>query len=150
MARPIPAEPELVYTSAMPFARIDHLKLETRLIPGPAHRPWLVFLHEGLGSVSLWRDFPDKLAQRLSCPALIYARQGYGQSTGLAGPRQPDFMHREALDVLPRLLAHYHIGKTVLIGHSDGASIALIHAASHPQTTAAMTLMAPHVFTEQI
>lgn len=134
----------------MPFTVIGSVHLETRTIPGAADRPWLVFLHEGLGSVSLWRDFPEKLARRLDMPALVYSRQGYGRSDGLEGPREPDFMHREALDVLPRLLDAHGIGRALLVGHSDGASIALIHAAHRPERVAGAVLMAPHVMVEAI
>lgn len=134
----------------MPHVDIDGVELEARLIPGDAERPWLVLLHEGLGCVSLWRDFPDKLARRTGCPALIYSRRGYGRSAPLAGPREPDFMHREAHDVLPPLLAHFEIEQPVLVGHSDGASIALIHAAANPTTVRAVVLMAPHVLVEPI
>lgn len=134
----------------MAFVDIDGVALETRLIPGDPAAPWLVFLHEGLGSVSLWRDFPDTVARRLGARALIYSRRGYGQSAPLAGPRARDFMHREARDVLPALLAHFHIERPILIGHSDGASIALIHAADRANDIAAVVLMAPHVFVEPI
>ncbi len=134
----------------MPHVTIDGVTLEAALIPGDATKPWLVFLHEGRGSVSLWRDFPAKVAARLSAPALIYSRRGYGQSDALAGPREPDFMHREALDVLPKLLDHYGIRQSLLIGHSDGASIALIYAANHPEMVAGTVLMAPHVFVEAV
>lgn len=134
----------------MPFARVDGVQLETRIIPGSADKPWLVFLHEGLGSVSLWRDFPDKVARKLDMPGLIYARQGYGQSDPLDGPREPDFMHKEALDVLPGLLAAHGIGRVLLVGHSDGASIALIYAAAHADVTVGAVLMAPHVMVEPI
>lgn len=132
---------------------IDGVRLETRLIPGDAAAPWLVFLHEGLGSVSLWRDFPDKLARRLDAPALIYSRRGYGKSDPLPGTghrREPSFMHHEARDVLPNLLAHFGIEAPILIGHSDGASIALIHAADAGNGMRATVLMAPHVFVEAI
>lgn len=134
----------------MPHTLIDGIRLETRVIPGGASKPWLVFLHEGLGSVSLWRDFPDKLARRLGMPALIYSRRGYGSSDPLPGPREPDFMHREALDVLPRLLEAHGIDRALLVGHSDGASIALIHAAHYPERVVATVLMAPHVMVEAI
>lgn len=126
------------------------MNLETRVLPGDASKPWLVFLHEGLGSVSLWRDFPDKVASRLGAPALIYSRRGYGQSDGHEGPRDPRFMHVEALDVLPKLLPHYGITRSLLIGHSDGASIALIYAATFPERVAGAVLMAPHVMVEAI
>ena len=88
-----------------------------------------MFLHEGLGSVALWRDFPDKVAARLGARALVYSRFGYGHSDGLA-KRTPRFMHEEALDVLPALLDQLGIERPLLVGHSDGASIALIHAAA--------------------
>ncbi|MGE0699710.1 MAG: alpha/beta fold hydrolase [Hyphomicrobiaceae bacterium] len=134
----------------MPRAEICGARLETRLIPGAADKPWLVLLHEGLGSVSMWRDFPARLARRLDMPALVYSRRGYGQSDALDGPRQPDFMHREALDVLPALLAAHGIERALLVGHSDGASIALVHAAHHPEVVAGAVLMAPHVLVETI
>ena len=115
----------------MPQISIHGREIEVRLIPGVATGcPPLVFLHEGLGSVSMWRDFPDHVARRVGAPALVYSRFGYGKSTGLDGPRTPRFMHDEALDVLPALLDQLGIIKPVLIGHSDGASIALIHAAA--------------------
>ena len=121
------------------------------MIPGAATAcPPLVFLHEGLGCVSLWRDFPDKVARRAGAPAMIYSRFGYGKSDGLKGPRDPNFMHEEALQVLPALLDTLNIQNPILIGHSDGASIALIHAASSQRKTTAVVLMAPHVMVEPI
>jgi len=108
--------------------------------------PALVFLHEGLGSVALWRDFPARLAAGRR--ALIYSRAGHGQSDLPDGPRTPRFMHEEALDVLPELLAAHGISRPVLVGHSDGASIALIHAARHPVDR--LILLAPHVFVEDV
>ena len=132
----------------MPFATLTGRQIEYRMIPGDLAQPTLVFLHEGLGSVALWRDFPDKLAGRLGARALIYSRFGYGQSDGLAGPRTSRFMHEEALDVLPALLDEFHIERPLLVGHSDGASIALIHAAASGRPVAGLVLMAPHVFVE--
>ncbi|MDX2155062.1 MAG: alpha/beta hydrolase [Hyphomicrobiaceae bacterium] len=134
----------------MPVTMVDGVRLETRLIPGRAGKPWLVLLHEGLGSVSLWRDFPDKLARHTGLATLLYSRRGYGRSEPLDGPRKPDFMHREALDALPRLLDAHGIGRAVLVGHSDGASIALIMAAHRPERVAGAVLMAPHVMVEPI
>ena len=134
----------------MPFVDLCDCSLEYRMILGSADRPPLVFLHEGLGSAGLWRDFPDKLARRTGARALVYSRAGYGRSNPLTGKREPDFMHREALDVLPRLLTKLGIDRPLLIGHSDGASIALIHAAANPETVAAVVLMAPHVFVEAV
>jgi pimeloyl-ACP methyl ester carboxylesterase len=134
----------------MPFADLGNCRLEYRLILGDGARPPLVFLHEGLGSAALWRDFPDKVARRTGARALVYSRAGYGRSSGLTAKRTPRYLHEEALDVLPRLLAALGIVRPILIGHSDGASIALIHAAHHPDAVAGLVLMAPHVFVEPI
>lgn len=112
-------------------------------------RPTIIFLHEGLGSVSLWRDFPQQIVAATGCSALIYSRYGYGQSEVLNESRKADYMHREALDVLPELLEHCKIERPILLGHSDGASIALIHSGSgHP--VSGLILEAPHVFVEEI
>ena len=122
----------------------------------------LVFLHEGLGSVAMWRDWPASLCQRLGCAGLVYSRQGYGQSDPVADVRgpsgetagvrhgrlQPDYMHREALEVLPALLEALNIQRPVLLGHSDGGTIALIHASRFE--VAACVVMAPHVMVEDI
>ena len=132
----------------MPFVTVTGRQIEYRMIPGDHARPTLVVLHEGLGSAALWRDFPDKLAGRLGARALVYSRFGYGQSDGLAGKRSARFMHEEALDVLPALLDQFHIERPLLVGHSDGASIALIHAATSGRPVAGLALMAPHVFVE--
>ena len=140
----------------MPFVAVTGRQIEYRMIPGDHARPTLVFLHEGLGSATLWRDFPDKVAGRLGARALVYSRFGYGQSDGLAGERSAPFMrsagfmHEEALDVLPALLDRFQIERPLLIGHSDGASIALIHAAASARPVAGLVLMAPHVFVEPV
>ena len=134
----------------MAFVEIDGVKIETAVVPGDASKPWLVFLHEGLGCVTMWRDFPEKLARKLGARALIYSRRGYGRSDPLPGRRDVRFMHDEALHVLPKLLAHFAILRPILVGHSDGASIALIHAAAHPGSVAGAVLMAPHVLVEAI
>jgi pimeloyl-ACP methyl ester carboxylesterase len=111
--------------------------------------PTLVFLHEGLGSIAQWREFPAQVAKATGCRALVYDRYGYGNSDILAGDRAGmDFMHREALESLPEMLARLGIGNPILVGHSDGASIALIHAgAGHP--VRGIAAMAPHVFVEE-
>lgn len=118
----------------------------------PAHqlsRPTLVFLHEGLGSVAMWRDFPARVAQATGCRTMVYSRYGYGQSDVLEAPFDSDYMHREAREVLPELLSALDIQRPVLVGHSDGGSIALIHAGSgYP--LAGVVLMAPHCFVEDI
>ena len=113
-----------------------------------ADRPVLVFLHEGLGSIRQWRDFPAKVAAATGLRALVYDRYGYGQSDVLREPRRTvRYMHDEALIELPKLLQELRIENPILVGHSDGASIALIHAgAGHP--VKAVVAMAPHVFIE--
>jgi pimeloyl-ACP methyl ester carboxylesterase len=118
--------------------------LELRELSGD--EPALVFLHEGLGSVELWREFPDRLATDTGRRALIYSRAGHGHSDIPDAPRTPRFMHDEALGVLPELLREHGIERPILVGHSDGASIALIHASAHPVT--AVVALAPHVFVE--
>jgi pimeloyl-ACP methyl ester carboxylesterase len=130
------------------FVELDAVRLEIRRIAGAKPGPTLVFLHEGLGSVGLWRDFPDKVAAATGLPALLYSRRGYGRSDPRAAGYASDFMHREALDVLPRLLAQLGIERPLLVGHSDGASIALIHASRH--AVAGVVALAPHVFVEAI
>lgn len=135
----------------MAFITLPQGRIEYRMIPGDAlGLPPVVVLHEGLGCVALWRDFPDKLAQRLKTPVIAYSRFGYGQSDGLRGPRTPRFMHEEALEVLPALLDALGVERPLLIGHSDGASIALIHAASAGRAVAGLVMMAPHVMVEPI
>ncbi|HET7670208.1 MAG TPA: alpha/beta hydrolase [Burkholderiales bacterium] len=112
-------------------------------------KPALVFLHEGLGSIGQWRDFPAKVAAATGCRALVYDRYGYGQSDVLAEPKRTvRFMHDEALVALPDLLKGVGVEKPLLIGHSDGASISLIHAGAHP--VRGVVAMAPHVFIEPL
>lgn len=111
--------------------------------------PTLVFLHEGLGSIRQWRDFPEKVAHASGCRALVYDRYGYGNSDVLREPRVGvDFMHDGALNELPELLENLEIENPILIGHSDGASIALIHAGTY--LVRGVAVMAPHVFIEDI
>jgi pimeloyl-ACP methyl ester carboxylesterase len=112
--------------------------------------PTLVFLHEGLGSVALWKTFPLNVATATQCPVLVYSRYGYGKSDKLTESRMVDYMHREALDVLPEILDQLGIDSPVLIGHSDGASIALIHAGAGKRPVRGVVAMAPHVFVENI
>jgi pimeloyl-ACP methyl ester carboxylesterase len=113
-------------------------------------KPALVFLHEGLGSIRQWRDFPATLAAETDCRALVYDRYGYGQSDVLAEPRRTvRFMHDEALSALPSVLKELKVENPILVGHSDGASIALIHAgAGH--AARGVVAMAPHVFIEPL
>lgn|SRR5574340_519563 len=114
------------------------------------HRPTLVFLHEGLGSVSMWRDFPAQVAQATGCRTIVYSRYGYGQSDVLRQSHPVSYMHDEALQALPELRRELGIERPVLIGHSDGASIALIHAGAGRWDMAGLVVMAPHVFVEDI
>jgi len=133
--------------------RVMGVELEVLTIDAPAHSPVLVFLHEGLGSVALWRDWPASLCTRLGYAGLIYSRQGYGRSEPRRDVRgdgrlQPDYMHREALQVLPELLLQMGIDRPLLVGHSDGGTIALLHAAHRP--VAGCIVMAPHVMVEDV
>src|SRR5690349_2690065 len=121
--------------------------LEINDLPGA--EPALVFLHEGLGSVAMWRDFPARVAAATGRRTLVYSRRGYGRSAPLTEARRPDYMHREALDDLPRLRAEHGLPDPVLIGHSDGASIALIHAGAGYRVRG-IVAMAPHVFVEDV
>jgi pimeloyl-ACP methyl ester carboxylesterase len=119
-------------------------------IEGDAGRPPLVFLHEGLGSIRQWREFPATLAAATGCRALVYDRYGYGQSDVLAEPRRSvRFMHDEALEALPELLLLLNVKNPILVGHSDGASIALIYAGAW-NAVRGVVAMAPHVFIEPI
>lgn len=133
------------------FCEIQGTRLEYRLLsPPPSAAPTLVFLHEGLGSAGLWRDFPDRVAAATGCGALVYSRRGYGASDPVAEPRPVRFMHDEALQVLPAVLAHFGIERPLLFGHSDGASIALLYAGSGIGPVRGLILEAPHVFVEPV
>jgi len=137
----------------MPRARFVDVaghRLECVRIRGAKGAPTLVFLHEGLGSVALWKDFPARVAAATGCPVLVYSRAGYGRSSPAALPRAPDYMHVEALTVLPALLDRLGIADPILVGHSDGASIALLHAGSGKRPVRALVALAPHVFVEEM
>lgn len=111
--------------------------------------PELVFLHEGLGSISHWRDFPMRLADGTGCGVTIYSRYGNGNSDVLTERRGVGYMHEEALSALPDLLSQLEIENPVLVGHSDGGSIALIYAGTHDRVRG-LILLAPHVFVEDV
>ncbi|MBH2009070.1 MAG: alpha/beta hydrolase [Xanthomonadaceae bacterium] len=121
-----------------------------------AAAPLIVFLHEGLGSVAMWKDFPQRLCIATGCRGLVYSRPGYGRSTPRAAEEAwgLDFMHRQAQEVLPALLEALGIDATRdkpwLLGHSDGASIALLYAASYPQRIAGAIVLAPHILVEDL
>jgi len=125
-------------------------RLEVQRIAGATYsEPELVFLHEGLGSISHWKDFPERVAVKTGCPVTVYSRYGCGNSDLLSEDRSVSYMHEEGLHVLPDLLAQLHIEDPILIGHSDGASIALIHAGAHDRVRG-LVLLAPHVFVEEL
>lgn len=138
------------------FVTIDWLGRDVRIevqwiAPGLVNRPLVVFLHEGLGSVSMWRDFPREFCYAAGVRGLVYSRPGYGRST----PREPgerwgvDYMHRQAYEVLPALLDALEVQqKPWLFGHSDGGSIALLYAAKFPDAVAGLVLLAPHILVE--
>lgn len=127
-------------------------RLEYKWIgPPPDKSPTFVFLHEGLGCIEMWGDFPERIVEATGFGALIYSRAGYGQSDPIPLPRSAEFMHHEALTVLPTLLKDLRIRDVVLFGHSDGGSIALISAGSGAgNNIRALILEAPHVFVEAI
>ena len=133
------------------FLEVGDSRLEARFIDGPRDKPVIVLLHEGLGSVSLWRDFPDLLATATGCAVLAWSRAGYGNSSSVALPRPLTYMHDEATQVLPHVIAQLAGRDHVLAGHSDGASIAAIYAGSQPLAgLKGLVLMAPHVFVEDV
>ena len=148
-----PAETEIHFAAVSQGGR--PVRLEYRRIAATDPRaPLLVFLHEGLGSASMWRDFPARLCAAGGYRGLVYSRTGYGRSTPRPhGERwRPEYMHEQAREVLPQFLAAAGLDALAdppwLFGHSDGASIALIHAATYPDAAAGLVLLAPHIFVE--
>jgi pimeloyl-ACP methyl ester carboxylesterase len=147
--------------SAVEFVTIEwagrSVQIEHQWLPSSQPgAPLMVFLHEGLGSLSMWRDFPQRLCAALGCPGLVYSRPGYGQSTARAEGDHwaPDFMHRQAYEVLPALLAALKVDATAqplrLLGHSDGGSIALLFAARFPDQVERAIVLAPHTMVEAL
>jgi pimeloyl-ACP methyl ester carboxylesterase len=134
------------------FLDVGNTRLEYRMIgPRPDEAPTIVMLHEGLGCVGLWGDFPDKLAAATGAGVFVYSRAGYGNSSPVALPRPLTFMQDEARDVLPRLLDAVGFRRGLLLGHSDGASIAAIYAGSvQDHRVRGLILIAPHFFTEDM
>ena len=137
-------------TDALMRIRAGGADLEAVCIgPSPSEAPTIVMLHEGLGCVGLWRDFPDRLAEATGHGVFVYSRRGYGASQPCALPRPLDYMTREAMDVLPDVLTEIGLQRGILLGHSDGASIAAIYAGSiQDHRIRGLVLMAPHFFTE--
>jgi pimeloyl-ACP methyl ester carboxylesterase len=141
----------------MMLARQGHLEIgETSLeyrFAGPhdSGGPLIVMLHEGLGCVGLWSDFPDRLAEATGAGVFVYSRAGYGRSTSVSLPRPLSYMHDEAQQVLPRVLEAIGFRDGLLLGHSDGASIAAIYAGSvQDPRVRGLVLIAPHFFVEDI
>jgi pimeloyl-ACP methyl ester carboxylesterase len=134
------------------FLTIGAAHLEYRMIgPLPETAPTIVMLHEGLGSAGLWGDFPEKLQAATGAGVFVYSRAGYGASTPVKLPRPLDYMHTEALGVLPNLLDKIGFRRGLLLGHSDGASIAAIYAGSHQDhRVQGLVLIAPHFIVEDI
>ena len=135
----------------MPFVNAGGHRLDyERIDAGGRDRPTLVLLHEGLGSIAMWRDFPNRLAHATASRVVVYSRYGYGNSDPLTAPRTVRYMHDEALRVLPELLDALAIERPILVGHSDGGSIALIHAGWGGRGVTGIVAMAPHVMVEDI
>ncbi len=137
--------------------KANYLTIETNNLeitwhgPTPEEAPTLVFLHEGLGCVAMWNDFPARLGQATGCGVLVYSRLGYGKSDPCSLPRPLDFMHEEGLNVLPEILNKLKIKDCVLIGHSDGGSISIIYAGGTPALPLrGLITEAAHVFCENI
>lgn len=144
----------------MALIQLKHARLEVRAIDAPnpsSGKAPLVFLHEGLGSVGMWQTregfWPEQVCAATNRAGWVYSRQGYGESDPVAdvrgaGRHQPDYMHLHAQQTLPELLTALHVQRPVLLGHSDGGTIALIHAASH--ALSGCIVMAPHVLVEDV
>src|SRR3954464_3369716 len=134
------------------FLTVGASHLEYRMIgPSPENAPVIVMLHEGLGSAGLWGDFPEKLQAATGAGVFAYSRAGYGHSTPAKLPRPLDYMHVEALEVLPKLLDAIGFRRGLLLGHSDGASIAAIYAGSHQDhRIRGLALLAPHFIVEEL
>jgi pimeloyl-ACP methyl ester carboxylesterase len=132
----------------MSFLTIDGHRIEYEFEKTGA--PVMVFLHEGLGSVAMWKDFPRRCAHAAGCDALAYSRYGYGLSDPLKAPRRVGFMHDEALRTLPAVLERLDVSRPILLGHSDGGSIALIHAGGAHKDLGGVIVLAPHVMVEDV
>ncbi len=124
-------------------------RIEARWLHGEPATRALVFLHHGLGSVATWRDFPARLAAAVGIPAFAYSRLGHGASDPASEKRGLDYVHSEARDTLPRVFAAAGIGAPILVGHSDGGTIALIHAAEPGSAVSGVIAEAPHIFVEE-
>ncbi len=146
---------------AVDFVSLDceerHLEIEFQWIAGADDNgPLMIFLHEGLGSLAMWKDFPQRLCAALNCRGLVYSRPGYGRSTARAVDETwgVDFMHHQAYVILPALLRALDVDRgdeaVWLFGHSDGASIALLYAARYPQDVSGLVVLSPHIMVEEV
>ena len=126
--------------------RVEYLRIDA----ARSHSAPVVLLHEGLGSVAMWRDFPQRVAEATARSVVAYSRFGYGSSSPAPLPRPVSYMHNEALQVLPQFLDALGIARPILLGHSDGASIALIYAGGSGRAVTGLIVMAPHVLVEAI
>ncbi|MEM7542850.1 MAG: alpha/beta hydrolase [Pseudomonadota bacterium] len=132
------------------FISVGATKLETLRCEGGRAAPTLVLLHEGLGCCAMWRQFPEQLAEATGLDVFAYSRAGYGASSPINLPRALDYHTREALDILPQVLEGAAIGDCILVGHSDGASIAIVYQGEKADPRVrGLVLMAPHVMTEK-
>ena len=135
----------------MPFVELSGAQIEYQRIPGtqPVPASPIVMLHEGLGCIATWKDFPMLLGATTGREVIVYSRLEYGRSSPISGPRPIRYMHHEAIEVLPGLLVRWNVENPILFGHSDGASIALIHAGAG-LPVASLIVLAPHVLVETL
>jgi len=132
----------------MPTIRINAFMIDFEHVEAAENAATLVFLHHGLGCRETWKSFPQDLARMAGCGYLVYSRHGYGQSSAASPPRSAAYMHVEATEVLPKLLAELGIPRPILIGHSDGASISLLYAGLFGAPLVATIVEAPHIIVE--
>jgi len=135
----------------MPMLELGKAQLNYALIDGDSSKPLLVFLHEGLGCIAMWKEFPQQLCASTGCAGLVYERQGYGMSSPQPSPRNIHYLHQSALVELPAVMERLAPGREhIVVGHSDGGSIALIYAAARPPGLRGVISAAAHVFVEEI
>ena len=150
--RPSPVVPLSIQegTLAIHQQHLFYRRIASPVPSGSDQTPSLVFLHEGLGCTAMWHDFPACVVRDTGLPAIVYDRPGYGRSSGAPHPRDNHYLHQEAQAVLPRVLDDLRVERAILVGHSDGGSIALLAAAANPQKIAGIITEAAHIFVEPI
>ena len=137
--------------AAMKTVDINGIRLEYLRLSSSRQRekaPAIIFLHEGLGSVSMWRSFPQQVADASGCEAIVFSREGYGKSDPEPAPRTPRYLHRQGIEVLPALISALGLDRPLLLGHSDGGSIALLCAGETQTPLSGLIVIAPHVMVE--